>query len=83
MSRAAHKNVLKFCRGNEMRIKKRHCSLSLGNTTVSRCLDDNSILKDNVIMLDQKYEEVLHNSKFQAHSVAIDPMLRRTNFSFP
>ena len=53
-----------------------------GNTTVSRCIDDTSILQDNVKKVDGKYKKVLDNSECQAHSVATDPMIRGTTFSF-
>ena len=52
------------------------------NTTVSQCIDGTSILRDTVKNFDQKYKEMLENSKCQAHSVATDPMLRGTNFYF-
>ena len=53
-----------------------------GNTTVSRCVDGTSILQDIVKSFDPNYKEVLDNSECQAHSVATDPMLWGTNFSF-
>ena len=54
-----------------------------GNTTSSRCIDGTSISQDTVKKFDLKYNEVLHNSECQTHSVSTDPMLRGTNFSFP
>ena len=60
------------------------CSLNLSkkrpNTTVSRCIDDTSILEDTVKNFDRKYNEVFDNSECQANSVATDPMLRGTIF---
>ena len=97
-SRAAFKNALKFCRRNELRIKKaillskfeqkktkefwKEVRKIKGNTTVSRCIDGTSILQDTVKIFDRKYKEVLDNSECQAHSVATDPMLRGSSFSF-
>ena len=52
------------------------------NTTVGRCIDGTSILQDTVKIFDRKYKEVLDNSECQAHSVATDPMLRGSSFSF-
>ena len=44
--------------------------------------DSTSNLQDSVNFFDQHYREVLDRSECQTHSVANDPMLRRTNFSF-
>ena len=53
-----------------------------GNTSFSRCIDDNSILQVNVEKKYRKYKVVLDDSECQANSVATDPMLRGTNFFF-
>ena len=52
------------------------------NTTVSRCIDGTSILRDSVKNFDRKCKEVLDNNECQAHSVATDPMLHGTKFYF-
>ena len=52
------------------------------NTTISRCIDGNSIMQDTMKVFNQKYQEVLDNIKCQAHSVATGHMFRRTSFSF-
>ena len=80
-------------------LKKWFCSLSLsikktkefwkkvrkfkGNTTVSRWIDDISILQNIVKICDQNYKEVVDHSECQPHSVATDLMLHGTTFSFP
>ena len=78
-SRADFKNVLKVCRSYELLLKGeillskidqkktkvfwKEVKTNKESLTVSRCINDTSLLQDAVNIFDQKYQEVMDNSE--------------------
>ena len=96
-SRSASKKALKFCRRNELRIKKeilltkfknkhskhfwKEVRKMKGSVAPSRCIDGTSDIHDVVKIFDEKYSKILNNSECQTLTVRDDPKRFLSPFS--